>query len=248
MSFVRTIRNLLRTLAAHWPFPVKATLATGQTCYVDLRSAVGRGLFATGANDPAIGNLIENCLRGQNGIFIDGGAHLGSFSLLALHAMRDGEAHAFEIGERVLPCLRLNREVTGSRLVVHEVALGAEAATLRLSESADPGHTHISRGEGGKEREIPVRPLDSFLPEFGTRRVRMIKLDVEGFESQVLQGARELLSVHRPTVVCEVVPALMASYGASDSAMVQYMESLGYTCHELEGAWDRNFVFTPRAG
>ena len=74
---------------------------------------------------------IEETLRGQDGVFIDGGAHVGSFSLLALHAMRDGVAHAFEMEERVLRCLRKNAAASGGKLVLHEGALGAEAGMVQ---------------------------------------------------------------------------------------------------------------------
>lgn len=49
-----TLKKLLKPIARRWPFPVCASLATGRMMYVDLRSAIGRGIYVTGQFDPAV--------------------------------------------------------------------------------------------------------------------------------------------------------------------------------------------------
>ena len=67
-------------------------------------------MLVTGAMDPKQADWISSAVEGRDGIFIDAGANVGFFSLLALSKMREGVAHAFEIDPRTLRCLRLTQE------------------------------------------------------------------------------------------------------------------------------------------
>jgi hypothetical protein len=74
--------------------------------FVDLRSAVGRGLFATGRFDPQVIDPLRDALK-PGGTFLDLGANVGYYSMLALDLIGErGSVHAFEVDERPLRCLR----------------------------------------------------------------------------------------------------------------------------------------------
>lgn len=244
-SVARPLRHLLRPVLSKWGLPVPARIVTGHTCYVDMRSVVGRGLVVTGEIDPILGAWISDAVAGRDGIFIDAGANVGFFSLLALSKMGRGTAHAFEIAPQALRCLRLTRSRGAlSNLVVHECGLGAKTASAGLVLEPELVWTHVDFNNPSGP-QFPVRPLDDFAPEFGSLQVLAIKIDVEGMELDVLRGGREVLSRHRPLVVSEAIDRNMARYGASVRELVEFMAALGYSNRPLEGTDDPTLVFTP---
>lgn len=133
-------------------------------------------------------------------VAVDVGAHVGFWSIHL--CWRFNRVQAFEPMAEHRECWERNMDlpyndwINGERQAqVHPYALGA--APGRVSLSVPPGSsggTHVS-GPG----EIEMRTLDSF--EF--QNVDFIKVDVEGFELAVLQGAVETLKRCRPVVIVE---------------------------------------------
>jgi hypothetical protein len=103
-------------------------------------------------------------------------------------------------------------------------------------DSRNSGGAHLL-GTGGvpphhEGRTVPMVALDQLdLP--GT--VRFIKMDVEGAEHLVVQGAKALLSRDRPIVLSELsAPQLAAVSGCTSAEFVAALEELDYACHLLQ--------------
>jgi FkbM family methyltransferase len=144
-------------------------------------------------------------------LFVDIGAHWGIFALHAAtrHPGRVRvlaiEAHPGNIGQ-------LMRGVSGNGLgdaiEVLAVAAGAEPGTAPLVFNSTMGHSLYGLGipEGARQMgkvTVPVLPLDLLLaerPDLADRRV-VLKVDVEGFEPEVIVGAGRLLGSGRVAVV-----------------------------------------------
>jgi len=100
------VKDCAIQVAKRWPFLVRTRLFNGREMYVDLRSAIGRGVFATGKFDMAtISPALETLCTG--GVFVDVGANIGFYSILAIdHVGPAGQAICFEIDTRPLRALR----------------------------------------------------------------------------------------------------------------------------------------------
>jgi hypothetical protein len=82
---------------------------------------------------------------------------------------------------------------------------------------------------------VPVKVLDKELADRGGRRVGFIKIDMEGAEYCVFQGARELLRRDRPVILSEVFDAqLRAISGVDAVAYVEFLTGFGYRCVALD--------------
>lgn len=151
---------------------------------------------------------------------IDIGANVGLWS-------RDLVQHfdhviAFEPVAMFRECLRLNVDLSRS-FTVNECALGDSAGTINMIITEENmGHTHVdpsSYGVGDTE----IRTLDSFA----YNDIDYIKIDCEGFEYRVLQGAHETIQRCRPVVVVEQKPHAAYSQDYSQHAAIDLLKSWG---------------------
>jgi FkbM family methyltransferase len=135
---------------------------------------------------------------------VDVGANIGYYALLfSAHVGTAGKVTCLEPDPDNLRELVQNVELNGlSHVDVLPLAAGREDTTLRLKR----GLNATVRREGG-DQAISVKPLDGL--DLG--RVDFIKIDVEGFECDVLHGATRLIDQHRPSLFVEVHPDLLPS-------------------------------------
>lgn len=240
---LKPIRNLFRPLASMFPFPVSVRTHGGRKLYVDLRSAIGRGIFVRGEFDPAVLGFLREHLR-PGSVFADIGANIGYFSVAALGLVgAPGEVHSFEIDPRSLRCLYRTQGANRSpNHFIHGNGLGSEPGIARIEAESEMGNTHISQSQPGGTG-FPVLPLDTWAPYFERRGLGVIKLDVEGAELEVLRGGARVIAACKPVILCEVIESNLRRFGHSAADVIAFMASLGYTASPLAGSHDVNLVF-----
>jgi len=148
---------------------------------------------------------------------IDIGAHVGLWSKALLERFK--RVIAFEPMGELRACLELN--VRSERLDVVPIALGAKPGAVSFEyDASHTGMTHVSPTRRGL---IPVGRLD----DFRLSGVGYIKIDTEGFELQVLEGARATLLENQPVIIVEEKFHGVRHYGQKPYAAIEYLESLG---------------------
>ncbi|MFT7580356.1 MAG: FkbM family methyltransferase [Myxococcota bacterium] len=210
----------------------------------------GKQLVGTFRRSP-LGRLIRETFRDGAGTFLDVGANLGVYSLLA---RAEGAAtHLFEPEPRHADFLARNAPVFG---VIHPVALSNRCgmASLRLGVSEKPGVSSLAGAAddaiyaGGVA--VPVTTLDKIVgqaPSIDWADVRLIKVDVEGHETETMAGMQGLLrSLPNVCVWCEVRGPASGRGADSYVAVVEMMRALGFDA--FWGAGRRLRPFAPRQG
>ena len=93
--------------------------------------------------------------------------------------------------------------------------------------------------------EIECRTLDAIVAERGLNRIDLVKIDVEGFEHEVLRGARDTLARFRPKLIVEWHNAFFDGRPEAARALYDLLtETLGYSLHRIEpGATTRPVTF-----
>src|ERR1051326_6599252 len=160
------------------------------------RLAVRRGM--TGATGNIYAGLHEfhdmafalHFLRPED-VFADVGANIGSYTVLA-SGVAGAVSIAFEPDPGTAERLHMNVQLNGisDRVSIHMMALGEEAGLARFSIGRDT-ENHVLTSEEENWREVPIQSLDAMV---GERGPAFVKMDVEGYEAQVLRGARRVLA------------------------------------------------------
>jgi FkbM family methyltransferase len=153
-------------------------------------------------------------------LFVDVGANVGTYSIIAGEVGAD--LVAIEPNERARGWLRRNLELNGLDAQVLDVAIGAEPGTASFTSGKDTTNSFDPEGD----QLVQVDTLDRII---GDRQAN-IKVDVEGFELEVLAGAAEALAAHR-------VRLIQMEMNEDRDAICAHLRGLGYDLFEatLEG-------------
>ncbi len=166
--------------------------------------------------------LAEKAVPGSTALDI--GAHIGAITLpLARLVGSRGRVYAFEPQKRVFRELVYNLELNQVENVVPlRFAVGSESAIIEMEpDQLYDGQVHV--GAGGDKAEL--RTIDSF----SFSDVSVIKIDVEGYEGEVLRGARKTIEAFHPVIVLEIFPR-------NYSTIQRALHELGYSVANL--TWD----------
>ena len=147
-----------------------------------------------------------------NGIVLDIGAHSGSYSLAALAANKNLNVFSFEPHYMNFARLRLNLNANNfNDKNAYMYCVGDENKFVPFSTYADQEHLSFltSGGSVGHKAgflasSIQQVALDSFFIDEAIKKISLIKIDVEGYEANVLKGMKKILG-HKPTIFFECI-------------------------------------------
>lgn len=221
-----------------------------------------------GCYEPGTIAVYFDLLR-QSRVVFDVGANTGLFALLAAVDDSRREVHAFEPLPRVFAYLARNIAANGLSNVKAVMSVVAERdgsaslfepLTVTLPSSASTLRGFVC-GVATREVALPGITLDSYVSSQGSPPVDLIKVDVEGTEDKVLEGALRIIRRDHPAVLCEVLrrpgepagqrmKALLSTLGyrflqIRDNGLVETGEIEGGT---TESDWNYLFITEKRLG
>jgi FkbM family methyltransferase len=174
----------------------------------------------------------------EGDIAIDVGAHVGYFSaLFRLGVGASGTVYAFE------PMPETYRRLLHN--VMHNGFVNLLPLPLAVAERSGAAEFHINlRNEGESSllgwqsgtRSCPVQVtcLDDIFRDLLPKRPRLLKLDAEGVELNILRGGRRFFETHAPDlVICENNGAALMAAGASEWTLRRFFDERGYACAVL---------------
>lgn len=217
-------------------------------------------LAAGGFYEPEVSHFIANVLQPGDAV-IDVGSHVGYVAMLAAAAVGPtGRVLAVEPEPRNAARIREHAALNGfTHVDVCEAALGAAPGEGRLSVNLDNdgGHALWPVGDhpfNARSREAPawrpvaVRTLDGFLDELRGQPLRLVKIDAEGAEKDVLRSGMLLLhALEVPFVICEVNEFALARMGTSSAHLRAFMQACGYGCYRMSAVPPYLEPFPPEA-
>ena len=201
-----------------------------------------------GNYQPIITETLEKYLRSGD-TFIDAGANIGFFTAIAAGLVgNQGQVHSFEpVSEYFNRLAKLAKNNGQYRIYANQCAVGEQEISAKIYVGSPPNignsslmQPYFKEADMSKVKivDVPVRRLDKYIEEKGLKNIKLIKIDVEGFEFFVLKGLSGYLEKCAkrgagPVIICEVFPALYASLGYKAEDIFTYMKNFSYFPFEI---------------
>lgn len=230
---------------------VLARLQNGMRIHVVANDIVGQAICDAGFFEPESIPLYQRVLT-EGKVFLDVGAHVGQFTLLASRLVGPrGRVVSFEpdpMTHRLL-CKSIARNKLTNVVAVRAALADVNAVqSFHLSQARNIGANSLrppAQGLDARAR-VPVEcwRMDDFLRRNGIPRPDLVKIDVEGAELLVLDGARETLAgPDPPMLIVEFCDITLAQFGVTCQQLATRLESFGYHLMYVGG-----FPLQPYAG
>ena len=200
------------------------------------RSHLLHRCLAAGEYEPELARLFASLVVADRDV-LDIGANIGFFSVLAARHLTTGKVLAAEPtpGAHRRLVANLERNGVSDKVIVYNGLVTAVEGDLEINivegmEEYSSIGTIVHPSAASRQAQslrLPGRPIDALVRDHGLNPA-LIKVDVEGAELAVFEGARETLRKHRPVVISEFSPKLLKSNGSSPEAIISLFESMGY--------------------
>lgn len=202
----------------------------GGEIYCDNSEAIGRAIFKNGIYELPVSELLWRLLP-KGGSFIDVGANIGYFSCLAANKIK-GQGHilAYEPSDSLY--IRLAKNLEPYNIVkIKKAAVSNKQGTAMLYFPADfESNNGIATLEFFEESSYSISVDLVKLDQEIAYKIDVLKVDVEGHELNVLEGARKILEDRR------VDHIVFEDHSVESSNVTKLLDSFGYQIFSI--GWD----------
>jgi FkbM family methyltransferase len=208
---------------------------------MDGRSDLFQRLVKRGYYEPELADVCRKYIDPDASV-IDVGANIGFFTVFCAKQLRDGKVLAIEPTERAHGLLTRNieRNSCSDKVLVFKGVAAASSGEIEIKTipgreeySSIGAMTHPSIKESVFETErVAMEPIDSLVGRYGLKPA-LIKIDAEGSEKSVFEGAVGTLKKFKPIVLSELADFLLKENGTSSAEVVELVENCGYRCVEV---------------
>lgn len=222
----------------------------GFSIWCDRWDVIGQTIIATGQWEGLLSRTILASLK-PGDFAIDIGANMGYDTMLMASAVgANGTVLAFEPDLQNLAALLQNlKQIECNNVIVQSLALTDEQGLFRiaLAPQDNRGTSNLRPGETGPSQPILATRLDNLLKDVSDERIRLVKMDIEGFEHKAIVGMGRLID-RIDCLTCEVNPQFLQQCGSDPEEIFRYMREHGFMsfCAEpsSNGRWvksDHNY-------
>ncbi len=200
-----------------------------------LQKIMYMGLYELGVTD-----IMRRVLK-EGDILIDAGANIGYHTALGAGFVgKTGIVHAFEPVPEYFEKLKVLAEQNkGYQIILNQCALGQTTGRAQMYQIRTHRGTRTfgtgSMFQGWLSNEhteavikVPVMTLDGYVREHNLQKVKLLKIDVDGFEFPLLKGAEQFLKIECPVIICEISHPIYARLGCKVDDLLYYMANLSY--------------------
>lgn len=205
-------------------------------------NGVELSLFETGTYEKGTIQLLEKYLKAGSA-FLDIGANIGLMSVLASkYVGGNGVVYAVEANPKTVSILQANIDLNACKNVeLIPVALSDTSGTALLFENWEVnrgGASLISQSSEEQGIEVKMERLDDLFDE--NTPIHLVKIDVEGFEPQVIRGGMNWFQKQQPIFIIEVSEKREKEVGPSPAEVMELVRTIGeYSFYKQKGTKER---------
>jgi FkbM family methyltransferase len=236
---------------------VTTTTQFGSKVRVDAADIVGRYIYYFGSWEPNLTTWIKERLQPDD-LFVDVGANIGYFSLLASQCVgKGGAVIAIEALPKTAEILKTNLAANDALNVrVVNMAVWDKTETLNMFTRAEspPGTTTLMAEWADKwnlenQCSVAAAPLSEILTLDEVKRIRVIKIDVEGAEWHAIQGMRPILDCapKNMEIILEVNFRMLEAEGKTFLDIIEFFGAWDFYPYSIENDYAANAYFSPKA-
>jgi FkbM family methyltransferase len=152
-------------------------------------------------------------LSKKSKVIFDVGANTGVFALLAKCVNPNAKVYAFEPVKRICDKIEYNNQINNYDIRVIQKAVAEYDGTATIYEPANAEHLYgVTVNENKNAPEMPVEAIQvetiklaTFAQQEKIDKIDLLKIDVESYEPQALQGLEKYLTQHRPSIIIEIL-------------------------------------------
>jgi FkbM family methyltransferase len=221
------------------------SVTSGETATIDLGDRIQRLMWGA-AYEPNVKRCLAALLR-PGDTFVDVGAHIGFFSLIASSLVGShGKVYAFEADATLFQTLYSNA-LEYPWLVASLRAVWNKSGSVAFSNPQQAGESGwgklASVRNEGHIASVEAVSLDEWHESVGSPPIRLIKIDAEGSEPFILEGARRIIASTRPFLIIELNDQLLREVGQTRAIVADTLRDQGYRTFtiglkDLSESWD----------
>lgn len=230
--------KLTRFLSSIFPSlrQYRALLISGDPFYIDLSETVSLDIFLHGQiiYEKYTDLLFKKFIKPGNTV-IDAGANIGYYTHLASKLVgNNGHIYSYEPVPKALEILKHNAP---SNVTILNKALSDKSGTFDFFIQEGIVTSSLKPDASGTKIEVEVSTLDE---EFKNQKseVHFIKIDVEGFELNVLKGAISIINKNRPFIYFELLDIYANEFGTDYDSFSTFFKKINYALFWV--AWSSN--------
>jgi FkbM family methyltransferase len=194
------------------PVTTRQRLKSGAMLDLHLDDGTECRAFLVREYEPALIAFIAKRLT-ANSVFVDVGAHIGLVALQVASRVPGVRVHAFEPDPATRERLENNVSINQASIEVRPEALADSVGTMSFSTVGDAVAHHLTSDQTGG-LTVDVVTLDTYMEAADLPRIDVLKVDAEGYDLQVLNGASQHLGDGSiGTVIFEIHPELIRHNG-----------------------------------
>ncbi|WP_075522755.1 FkbM family methyltransferase [Candidatus Pelagibacter communis] len=206
---------------------------------LDLNEGIDLSIFLFGTFEKKILKLEKILKKQSNFCFLDIGANIGSVSLPLAKSFKNCKIFAIEPTDYAFRKLEKNLSLNSdikARVDLNQVFISNQKkpkkvwSSWNLNDKDDVHKTH--KGKLMEVRENSYIALNDFINMKGIEKVDFIKIDVDGYELDVLKSGFEYLKENKPIIFIEIAPYLYPEFGYNVSELIGYIKNIGYDFHD----------------
>lgn len=220
-------------------FPYRKVVRRGIAWSLDLREAIDLSIYLTGYFQPRVVRAVCRQISGADGCFIDVGANRGAVTIPVAHHRPTCRVVSIEPVNAMIEKLRqaLSLNPTINRVEVVHAFLSAPATGQgNIPHLVDASWSlFVDKNERSSLGAVALSAdgavqttLDDLVDSLGLSRVDVVKVDVDGFELDVLRGARRTMRRFTPLLVMEWSPSSQRHQQADPAVLVELLKEAGY--------------------